>query len=254
MKKLSTLIIFALLVQGTVSHAQSRNSARTMKVAAAPTTQNNIGNDIDDLGGNQDLVDMAQRMKSTTRSRIVQERIVDRRNKVEFGIGYGGVFGGDAYLQTKSLSFAADYHITPRWSIGARYLDFSNSLNPEGQRVIQKAQEDKAAGNKSYFPGIDYPESATYAVVNWYPIYGKTSFLDIGVTQFDMYVLAGGGQIQLSSGSTALYTGGLGVGAWMTRHITARAELRYQTYQDNPASGSRNLDTYVGSFGLGWIL
>jgi outer membrane beta-barrel protein len=253
MKKLSTLLILALILQGATSNAQSRNS-RNMKVAAAAPTTKNISNDIDDLGGNEELVDMAQRMKSTTRSRIVQERIVDRRNKVEFGVGFGGVFGGDAYLQTKALNFAADYHITPRWSIGARYLDFSNDLNPEGERVLKKAQEDKAANNKSYFPGIDYPQSATYAVVNWYPIYGKTSFLDIGVTQFDMYLLAGGGTIQLSSGSTALYTGGLGIGAWMSRHITARAEIRYQTYQDNPASGSRSLDTYVGSFGLGWIL
>ena len=252
MKQLSTIILFALLILGTAAQAQSsKYSARSAKPVAA---QKNIANDIDDLGGNQELVDMAQRMKSTTRSRIVQERIVDRRNKVEFGVGYGAAFGGDAYLETHSLSLALDYHITPRWSVGARYLDFSNSLNPEGQRVIKKAQEDQAAGQKSYFPGIDYPESATFAVVNWYPIYGKTSFLDIGVTQFDLYFLAGAGQIQLSSGSTALYTGGLGVGAWITRHITARAEMRYQNYTDNPASGSRSLDTWTGSFGLGWIL
>ncbi len=251
MKTLKVLCIITLVAQVAVSTSLA---ASATKKAHKAQTQAALANEIDELGGNAELVDMAQRMKSSTRSRIVQERIIDRHNRLEFGANYGGVFGGEAYLKTQSLSIALDYHITPRWSVGARYIDYSNSLTPEGERQVNRFVDAVANGEKGTYVSIDYPLSATMAVLNWYPIYGKTSFLDLGVTQFDIYFLAGGGQISLSKGDSTLYTGGLGVGAWISKHISARAELRYQTYQDAPATGARQLDTYVGTVGLGFIL
>lgn len=214
----------------------------------------NVSEDIDSLGGNQELMEMAQNIKSESRSRIVQERLVPRKNRLEFGLSYGGVIGGDSYLKTQSAGFQMDYHITPRWSVGARYYDYGNNLTDEGKRVFDQARKNYQAGGTGYAVDIDYPESAMLAVVNWYPIYGKTSFLDIGVTQFDLYLLAGAGQITLSSGGTNLMTAGVGVAAWLTKHLSARAEIRYQTYKDQPVTGSRQLDTGVGTLGLGWIL
>lgn len=213
-----------------------------------------MASDIDSLGGNQELMEMAKNIKSETRSRIVQDRLVTRTNRVEFGLSYGGVMGGDAYLKTQSAGFQMDYHITPRWSIGARYYDFGNNLTAEGQRIFEQARSNYKSGATGYAVDIDYPISAAMAVLNWYPIYGKTSFLDLGVSQFDLYLLAGGGTITLSSGETSLYTVGLGVGSWITKHLSARAELRYQGYNDQPVTGSRQLDTAAASLGLGWIL
>lgn len=213
-----------------------------------------MSEDIDSLGGNTELMEMAQNIKSQSRSRIVQERLVPRRHRVEIGLNYGSTFGGDAYLKTQSLGFALDYHITPRWSLGARYYDFTNSLSNEGERIFTQARQNYNAGGTAYAVDIDYPENAAMAVLNWYPIYGKTSFLDMGVTQFDLYLLAGGGQMTLSSGSTGIYTAGLGMGAWVSKHLSIRAEARYQNYKDQLITGSRNLDTVVGTLGLGWIL
>ncbi|MEN0059954.1 MAG: outer membrane beta-barrel domain-containing protein, partial [Bdellovibrio sp.] len=124
----------------------------------------------------------------------------------------------------------------------------------EGTRIFNEARASYAAGGRATIVDLDYPLNAAMAVVNWYPIYGKTSFLDMGVTQFDIYLLAGGGALELSSGTTSIYTGGLGVGAWMSKHISLRAEVRYQKYEDQLITGSRSLDTVVGSLGLGWIL
>lgn len=246
--KTMKILLTALLV---CSFVQTAQAARTK---SAPK-KINASEDIDTLGGNKDLMDMAGRIQSTSRSRIVQERIVDRRNKVELGLSYGGIMGGDAYLRTQSIGFSMDYHITPRWSIGGRYYDFGSSLTPEGERIKKASEEAKANGGIANPFNVDTPQSAMMAVVNWYPIYGKTSFLDLGVTQFDLYLLAGGGSMELASGNTGLYTAGLGVGAWMSRHLSIRSEIRYQKYDDMPdRTVARSVDTAAATISIGWIL
>lgn len=249
MKSLNILIASSLLVLSLPTWAASTTSKKSV-----PAKQINSSEDIDSLGGNKELMEMAQKVRSSSRSRIVQERLVDRRNTVEFGLSYGSTFGGDAYLKTQSLGVSADYHFIPRWSLGARYYDYGSSLTNEGQRVFDDARAAYQAGGRATIVDIDTPQSALLAVVNWYPIYGKTSFLDMGVTQFDVYLLAGGGTMALSSGNTSLITAGLGLGAWISKHVSARFELRYQKYEDQLITGSRALDTTVGSLGLGWIL
>lgn len=247
MKTINLLLAQILLLSFVSNNALAANKSARVK-------QINAVEDIDTLGGNKELMDMAEKIKSTSRSRIVQERIVDRHHTLEFGLSYNNTFGGDSYLKTQGFGAAADYHITPRWSLGVRYYDFGNSLTPEGERIFQEARASYQAGGRAHLVDIDYPLSASMAVINWYPIYGKTSFLDMGVTQFDIYILAGGGNISLSSGDTSLVTAGLGLGAWMSKHVTSRLEIRYQKYEDQIVTGNRSLDTVVGSFGLGWIL
>lgn len=226
--------------------------------AAQPSRKNtkiNVAQDVDTLGGNEDLMEKAQSLRSRTRARIVQDRIVSRRNRLEFGVAYGGIIGGNSYLHTQSVDFAAHYHITPRWSVGVQYSDFQNSLSPEGKRVFNQYRAQQTAGGlPAYAVDVDYPLNATMAFVHWYPIYGKTSFMDMGVSQFDIYLMAGGGQLELSSGSTPIYSVGAGIGAWLTQHLTLRAEIKYQSYKDQPITGSRDLGTGAATVGMGWIL
>ena len=242
------LLFIVLLSWCTLSWAAPTSTAPQKSSAK------NMSDDIDSLGGNEELMEMAQNIKSETHSRIVQDRLVPRKNRLEFGLSYGGIVGGDSYLKTQSAGFQIDYHITPRWSVGARYYDYGNSLTDEGKRVFDQARANVQAGGTGYAVDIDYPEHSMLAVLNWYPIYGKTSFMDMGVTQFDLYLLAGGGQITLSSGDTSLLTAGVGLAAWISKHLSMRAELRYQNYKDNPVTGSRSLDTAAATIGMGWIL
>jgi outer membrane immunogenic protein len=58
----------------------------------------------------------------------------------------------------------------------------------------------------------------------------------------------------LDSGSTGIYTAGLGVGAWFSKHVTARAEVKWQRYNDELITGARTIDATMASLGLGWIL
>lgn len=239
-------LIFLLSIGQTSFAAQ--NSQRK-------SSQINVSEDVDTLGGNEELIKMAQSLKSRTRTRIVQDRIVDRKNRLEFALSYGGIIGGDSYLQTQAVGFAANFHINPRWSLGVQYSDFSNSLTPEGKRVFDQYRQTQAAGGvPATAVDVDYPINATMAVINWYPIYGKTSFLDMGITQFDIYLIGGAGQIKLSSGDAPIYSAGLGIGAWLSPHVSMRAEFKYQTYRDQPITGSRDLNTGAANVGMGWIL
>lgn len=245
-KSILLLSILSLITVNSALAAKNSSSTTAKKI--------NVSEDVDTLGGNEDLMKMAQSLKSETRSRVVQDRIVDRNNAFEFGLSYGGVLGGDSYLKTQSVGVAADFHFTPRWSIGARYFDFTNSLTPEGDRIAKQARQSYNAGNQAIIFDTDYPINATMGVINWYPIYGKTSFLDMGVTQFDLYLTVGAGNMELSSGTTGVYNAGLGIGAWLSKHISVRAEAKYQTYKDQLVTGSRTLNTTVATIGLGWII
>ncbi|MBX2988665.1 MAG: outer membrane beta-barrel domain-containing protein [Bdellovibrionaceae bacterium] len=249
--KLHTLTRLALtvaLIAGVQSaFAQSKNKA---------PKRVNVEQDVDSLGGNEALMQMAQSLDPQNRARIVQRRAVERNMRFEFGVSYGGIMGGDPYVRTQNLGASVDFHLNPRWSIGARYFDHRNGLTPEGQRVFDEAREAQRINAYSSNPDIDYPLSSAMAVLNWYPVYGKTSFLENSVTQFDMYLLAGGGQMQLSSGSSALYTAGVGVGIWASQHFTIRGEVRYQNYKDYlPTNGAtRNIHAGVASVGMGFLL
>lgn len=211
--------------------------------------------DVDHLGGNKALLEMAHAIDPENRARIVQKRAVDRYNRVELGVNYGSQFGGDAYVRTQNLGVSGDFHITPRWSIGARYYDYGNDLTAEGRRAFSEAEEAYSSGGRTYvIPDVDYALRSMMAVVNWYPIYGKTNLLDRSIAQFDLYFLAGGGQIELSSGWTSLATAGIGIGVWINNHLTTRAEIRTQGYQDEIISGPRRIQATTATIGLGWML
>lgn len=215
----------------------------------------NVSKDVDTLGGNQALVEMATAMDPRNRSRIVQNRLVDRNNRLEFNLSYGAVGGGDPYIRTQNFGAGVEFHFTPRWSIGARYYDYGNELTPEGKRSLENARNAIAVGgvDASTFD-YDYPMNATMGIISWYPVYGKTNLLDYGIAQFDIYLLAGGGSIELSSGRTGIATGGAGVGFWVNKHFTIRSEVRYQTYQDRIYTGERKIDTVTGQLGIGLML
>jgi outer membrane beta-barrel protein len=247
MKTLKYFTAFTALVLTTSAIAASKASP-----SASSSHKIDFAKDVDGLGGNEDLMKMANSLNPEAKSRIVQDRIVDRRNRLEFGINYGGSFGGTTYLETQNFGGSIDYHITPRWALGGRYFNYGSKLTPEGERAFQEARVGNNA--QTTVPDIDTPQHSEMAIISWFPIYGKTNFFDLAVAQFDVYILGGGGQIALASGETSILTGGIGLGLWMTRHLTARAELRYQSYEDQIHSGPRTINSAAATVGLGWIL
>lgn len=230
----------------------------SISVQAATQTassKRNLMKELDSLGSNQAIVDRAQAIDGENKIRVVQKRKVDRDLRFEFAVGYDAVSGGDSYIQTNNLGYMLDFHINPRVSVGARYYDSYNELTSEGERVFADARRRQAAGDlNSLRPDVDNPLSSTLGTITVYPLYGKLNFFNLGVTQFDVYLMGGYGQMELSSGSTPTWTAGGGVGIWWAQHVSSRLEARYQDYQDKIYSGSRDQSMMAFSFSIGILL
>jgi len=207
--------------------------------------------DMDSLGASRDLVRKARKVNPDNKISIVQKRAVDRNLRLETSVGYGFISGGNPYLDSRQLGVDLDFHITPRWSIGARYASFDNDLSSEGQRVYSDSVASGVAPDVN-----DFAKDAAMATVTWYPVYGKINLFNWNVTQFDIYLTAGYGQIQLNrSGGTDIMTVGGGAGFWLTNWLSTRFEVRYQHYNDIVGAGQeRGLDQTVFAAKLGFLL
>ena len=154
------------------------------------------------LGANKELMKKAKAIDPHNRIRVVQNREVDRHMRLEIGVNYGMAAGGDPYFATNVMGGQLDFHITPRFSLGARYIINQNSLNSEGKKVFEAAEVEAHNGNTNFRrPGTDFAKDEWLAIGNWYPIYGKVNWFDAGISQFDVYLLGGAGRISRSSGS-----------------------------------------------------
>lgn len=208
-------------------------------------------NDLDNLGGNAAVIKKAKRFSSNNKVRIVQNRLVDRDLRLELGLSYGPVANGPSYLNTQQYGGQLEFHIIPQISVGARYLKSANSFTAEGQKMVDAADSVPGAP----IPDIDETQSQWLATATWYMLYGKLNMFDAGVSQFDIYSIAGAGQITLAkSGVKPTYTAGAGVGFWWSKHFTSRLEARWQGYQDTVATGSRNQNIIVAQAAIGILL
>jgi outer membrane immunogenic protein len=218
---------------------------------AAPRKKS-VFNDLDSLGSNKAIAERAKAIDANNRVRVVQNRSVDRDLRFEFGVNYGTIAGGDAYVDSSALGFMADFHITPKISLGVRHLDINSALSAEGKRVMDASLAD----SNVLRPEIDFPESSTMGVITLYPMYGKLNFFDVGITQFDVYMLGGYGQMKTQNGSSPTWTAGGGIGIWWAKHISSRIEARYQDYQDTLTTNGVSREQGITSFsvGIGFLL
>lgn len=207
---------------------------------------------LNSLGADEQILKRVKSYKGKQRIRVIQKRAVDRDNRLEFAMNFGVVNGGDPYANTNSFGGQIDFHFNPRWSVGARYNEFKNSLNAEGQNVYEFSKKN-VGGIPSIFAS-DHLLSSQTVSLNWYPIYGKMNLFDWKVAQFDFYFLAEGGQLQLQSGSTSTQAFGGGLGLWLTKYLSTRMEVKYQTYTDLVPSGPRDQDMMTVNFTLGFLL
>lgn len=206
--------------------------------------------DFDGLGENKDLFDKAKALHPEMNVTVVQPRIVDRRNRLELAPEIDNLAGGDAYSKTYGYGLNAYYHITPHWSLGAKYTYYTNKFTNEAENLVNGGTPDGAP----IVPSIDYPKNSLMGSIAFYPIYGKFNFLGMGITHFDVYATAGGGSIRLNSGSTGIWTGGVGVGFWWSQHLTTRLEARYQSYTAQRLDGPTKIQNTVFGLQVGYLL
>jgi outer membrane immunogenic protein len=226
--------------------------------AAEPPAQPQAAQpDFDSLGGNTILLERARALEPDKNVSIVQGRTVDRRKRVELAPELASVFGGQTYTSTKSIGINANFHFTPRFSVGVKYSYFFNTLSEEGNALVDAALADHQANPENPtvpYPQLDYAKDEVLALMNWYPLYGKINWFDKSVVHFDIYAIGGYGQVRLDSGDSPTYTAGGGIGFWFNQHLSTRFEMRYQNYTAEYFTGKKDMDLTVGSFQMGWIL
>ncbi len=216
-----------------------------------------VAQEIDSFGGNEALYLKAKALNPEVESEVIQNRFSNRTNRFEFAPEYSNVTGGDSYNRTNNMGFNVQYHINPSWSMGLKYNYSFNNLTPEGQAMVNKATQAAQVNPKDpgyLFPQVIFPKSETLALVNWYPIVGKLSFGKWGVAHFDTYLLGGLGTMELSKGSTATSTLGMGLGFWVNSNVTTRVEYRSQQYKAEYYNNTQNMSTGVASVQMGWML
>jgi len=224
-------------------------------LACILSTSYSVASELDRLGSNEAIVKRAKTMSTSGKIEIVQKRAVDRHLRFELGGSLGQVAGGNSYLSTTRVTGSLDFHINPRWSLGARYTAFGNRLTDEGDAQFRSARERQASGQfDSTVPEIDFPSSSWLITTSFYPMYGKLNLFNMSVVQFDVYALAGAGQINLRSGTTGTWSAGGGVGVWWNNWFSSRFEIRHQQYSDLVQTGRRDVGMLVGSFGIGILL
>ncbi len=225
-------------------------SLLAMIVSVTSVASADIMEDFDTLGGNNVLLEKVKDLNPDTKVSIVQDRVVSRRNRFELSSEFSSVVGGDSYNATRNAGINLNYHINPQWSLGLKYEKSFNKLTKEGQYMIDQA----IATGQPTIPDIDYQKQSYMALVNFYPIYGKMNLYDLGIVHFDVYGIAGYGNVDLRSGTKSTMTFGGGLGLWFSQHLTSRLEARYQGYQAQRYNGTQNMDLTVLSLQIGYLL
>jgi outer membrane immunogenic protein len=220
------------------------------------SAQSKLSKEVSDLGANKSLKERVQNLDSAQRTRIVQNRTVDRNLRLELGLSAGRLSGGDSYLQTENASGYLEFHFTPRWSVGIRHSKYFNKLTDEGRQVYDRAWalQQADAGDTSSFSGVDYMKESTQGSISFYPIYGKLNVFDASVVHFDVYTTLRAGQLKLQSGSTNIYAGGVGTGVWLNQLFSFRIEALFQSYRDFVDQENRSQQGLIAQAAVGILL
>lgn len=224
--------------------------------ATSQAAQSSLNKDLETLGANRDLVRRAGKVSSDSVIRIVQKREVERETRLEFVANQMTWAGGDPYLDSSTLGLGLEFHINPKFSLGVQHARYSNAFSAEGRRVSEQLVQ-----SQRRLDVYDFMTSSTLLSATWYPVYGKINWFDLGVTQFDLYTSVLGGVTSLNrSGDAGTFGIAGGFALWISQHVAARIEVRYQTHSDQVFSESeggfqnRRLDLTAIGASIGFLL
>lgn len=234
-----------------------KSSIILLALAASSVCFAQVEKEVDSFGGNQALYEKAKALNPEVENEVIQDRFSNRSIRFELAPEMATVFGGDSYNKTNNAGINAHFHITPKWSIGVKYAKSSNTLTPEGQAMVSRAEDAARVNpqNPDYlFPEVVYPKSQTLGMINWYPLVGKLSFGKFGVAHFDPYLTVGYGTMELSNGDSPTKSFGTGLGFWWSSHFTTRLEYRFEQYQAEYYQKTVDMNTSIASLQVGWML
>jgi outer membrane beta-barrel protein len=206
--------------------------------------------DFDSLGGNSDLYEKAKALSPELRTQVIQNRVVDRRLRLEVSPTFTTYWGGNPYISSQSAGMEFSFHITPRWSVDLAYtFAYQNNLTNEGQFFVDRAEDN----NTSDVPDVDAPRGSALGFLTYYPFYGKLNMFD-NVVHFDIYTSLGLGTTELATGNAATVGANLGMGIWWSQHLSTRLGYRFQNYEAQPKNGPQEINMSSAFVSMGYLL
>jgi outer membrane beta-barrel protein len=193
------------------------------------------------------------------RVHVLQKRDYSVKNKIEIGV-FGGLTIGDVFTQQFSTAVAVDYHLNEAFALEGLWmsskLPFAMGNRAAGSGTAEYSDPDSFRWGMTYTGAYDEvkndaqlsPSNADLAMLGNYlglsvqfsPIYGKWSLLNLGIGHADIFLTAGGGaastEYRKANGNwvdTGLYfVGSFGAGfrIFLNRWLAIRLDLRDFTF------------------------
>lgn len=208
---------------------------------------------VDGLGNYADTLKNIKETSGVKEVRVIQDRLVSRKFRNEFSIGYNNFLSGNPYLLTQTLNLGYNFSFNRFVSVGVSYFTARNGLSQEGRNLINNDIPDRVPNSQRILPTVDSIKGGYEASVQLSPFYGKVNMFDY-IAHFDIYALAGIGQMQMTSGNRQTLSYGAGLAFWWSNHWNTRVEFKNLQYRTESIAGSSNITSSVAGLSLGYML
>ena len=153
-------------------------------------------------------------------------------------------FNSDSHIETTQSGAAYRFHINSRWSVGAKYSEYSNKLSGAGKKLFD---------NEQLLPDTDYALKSTEGFISFNTIYGKLRLTRDTIVYFDQYIALGYGDVALANGEQKMTTLDLGLAFWLGRKASARVGLKNEFYTQQKINGSSDVQNAMGYMEFGYL-
>lgn len=176
---------------------------------------------------------------------IVNTRYSSLINRHELSLQGGNNFTTEGHLSTQTTALSYRYHINSKFSTGARYTKYSNSLTSSGKKLFRDG---------TVLPDTDFAKNSKELFLNYNTIYGKVRWSEDTVVYFDQYISLGGGKMELASGPTTHGFLDLGLSFWLGKHMSSRIGFKNELYkQTTVLKNEHTIHNAIGYFEIGYL-
>lgn len=155
---------------------------------------------------------------------VVQNRLYSKSNRLEFG-AYFGVVSSDPFLNLKSYSLSAGYHLSEYWAINFFYMKYQVAYSSAYDTFMEKYPGNPRLNTNN--PSATYAGELAYS-----PIYGKLSLAGKYIVYYDMHLLAGAGVTDTENGQYMTYFPGIGQQVYLSKNLSLRIDYRAIVYNE----------------------
>jgi outer membrane beta-barrel protein len=176
---------------------------------------------------------------------VVNERYSSLTNRHELSMQLGNNFTAPSHMISTQRGLSYRYHLNPKWSFGARYVQINNQLSDSGQQLLQLNE---------LVPDTDYATDSMDIFASFNTTYGKLRIGSNQVVYFDQYIALGAGTINMGNGTERMLNLDVGFDFWIGKNYSLRLGIKNEFFEYTKLSGARaNRYNAQGYLGFGYL-